>query len=64
MDLRLNKNLSIDVIVNGKLAKSTDIDKESYGKYMRELASDRVDMIRTCHKLLKIKSTTFKGVKI
>jgi hypothetical protein len=34
-----------------------------YGNLMRELSGERVDMLRTAHKLLKPTYTMFKGVE-
>jgi len=64
MTIKLDKkNMKAEVYANDKLQKVQDISKDDYISLNRQLAGDRIGMIRTANKLFKPKSITYHGVK-
>jgi len=65
MDVRLTHDKT-EVVVDGKVVKSVESNREKFGSAMTELIGDDkvlLEALRFCHRKMKVVSTTFKGVK-
>ena len=64
MDIELSKKLTVKVYSNNKIVKQSDISKDEFASMMAELSEDRIEMLRECNKLFKVKTFKFKNVRI
>lgn len=63
IDIKVNRtHKTASVIQDGNIIKSEELNPEEFKDIMKELCGDRLDTIRECTRLFKVKSFTFKGV--
>lgn len=65
MDIKIHRrDKTATAIENGKVVKAKELEPEEFKDLMCQLCGDSIDMVRTATKLFKVKSYTFKDVKL